>query len=57
MPEVFVDVAALAQLLQQLPLHQRLNLEAEMVQVSCLLAFPQLLPNNFWGISSLLLHV
>ncbi|KAF7664021.1 hypothetical protein LDENG_00191970 [Lucifuga dentata] len=31
---VFVDVPALAQNLQQVPLHQRLNLEAELVQVS-----------------------
>uniref|UniRef100_A0AAZ3NQL7 Apoptosis, caspase activation inhibitor n=1 Tax=Oncorhynchus tshawytscha TaxID=74940 RepID=A0AAZ3NQL7_ONCTS len=30
---VFVDLPALAQSLQELPLHQRLNLEAELVQV------------------------
>ncbi|XP_028252879.1 cell death regulator Aven [Parambassis ranga] len=34
MPAVFVDLPALAQTLQQVPLHQRLNLEAELLQVS-----------------------
>lgn len=34
MSAVFVDLPALAQTLQQVPLHQRLNLEAELVQVS-----------------------
>ncbi|KAM8726538.1 cell death regulator Aven [Acanthopagrus schlegelii] len=33
MSAVFVDLPALAQSLQQVPLHQRLNLEAELVQV------------------------
>lgn len=33
MSVVFVDLPALAQSLQQVPLHQRLNLEAELVQV------------------------
>ncbi|XP_015244343.1 PREDICTED: cell death regulator Aven [Cyprinodon variegatus] len=34
MSAVFLDLPALAQSLQQVPLHQRLNLEAELVQVS-----------------------
>ncbi|XP_029966320.1 cell death regulator Aven [Salarias fasciatus] len=34
MSAVVLDLPALAQTLQQLPLHQRLNLEAELVQVS-----------------------
>ncbi|XP_030628528.1 cell death regulator Aven [Chanos chanos] len=34
MSAVFVDLPALAQSLQELPLHQRLNLEAELVQVT-----------------------
>lgn len=42
MSAVFVDLPALAQNLQQVPLHQRLNLEAELVQVGCLAAFPKL---------------
>lgn len=33
MSAAFVDLPALAQSLQQLPLHQRLNLEAELLQV------------------------
>ncbi|XP_037100574.1 cell death regulator Aven [Syngnathus acus] len=34
MSTLFVDLPALAQVLEQVPLHQRLNLEAELVQVS-----------------------
>ncbi|XP_061561147.1 cell death regulator Aven [Phycodurus eques] len=34
MSTMFVDLPALAQRLEQVPLHQRLNLEAELVQVS-----------------------
>lgn len=37
---VFVDLPALAQSLQQVPLHQRLNLEAELVQVSTPVEMP-----------------
>ncbi|XP_047430402.1 cell death regulator Aven [Mugil cephalus] len=37
---VFVDLPALAQTLQQVPLHQRLNLEAELVQVSTPVELP-----------------
>lgn len=33
MSPVFVDLPALAQTLQQVPLHQRLHLEAELLQV------------------------
>ncbi|XP_070704903.1 cell death regulator Aven [Pempheris klunzingeri] len=40
MPAVFVDLAALAQSLQQVPLHQRLNLEAELLQVSTPVELP-----------------
>lgn len=42
MSAVFVDLPALAQSLQQVPLHQRLDLEAELVQVGRLTAFPKL---------------
>ncbi|XP_029532139.1 cell death regulator Aven isoform X2 [Oncorhynchus nerka] len=37
---VFVDLPALAQSLQELPLHQRLNLEAELVQVTSPVELP-----------------
>ncbi|XP_074471891.1 cell death regulator Aven [Sebastes fasciatus] len=37
---VFVDLPALAQSLQQVPLHQRLNLEAELLQVSTPVELP-----------------
>lgn len=37
---VFVDLPALAQCLQELPLHQRLNLEAELVQISTPVELP-----------------
>ncbi|KAK2855952.1 hypothetical protein Q5P01_004687 [Channa striata] len=40
MSGVFVDLQALAQSLQQVPLHQRLNLEAELVQVSTPVELP-----------------
>ncbi|KAG8011404.1 Cell death regulator Aven [Nibea albiflora] len=40
MSAVFVDLPALAQTLQQVPLHQRLNLEAELVQVSTPVELP-----------------
>ncbi|CAJ1078322.1 cell death regulator Aven isoform X1 [Xyrichtys novacula] len=40
MSAVFVDLPALAQSLQQLPLHQRLNLEAELLQVSTPVELP-----------------
>ncbi|XP_070843329.1 cell death regulator Aven [Chaetodon trifascialis] len=40
MSAVFVDLPALAQSLQQVPLHQRLNLEAELVQVSTPVELP-----------------
>ncbi|XP_054474290.1 cell death regulator Aven [Anoplopoma fimbria] len=40
---VFVDLPALAQILQQVPLHQRLNLEAELLQVSTPLELPSLI--------------
>ncbi|XP_018538063.1 cell death regulator Aven [Lates calcarifer] len=40
MSAVFVDLPALAQSLQQIPLHQRLNLEAELVQVSTPVELP-----------------
>ncbi|XP_029984602.1 cell death regulator Aven [Sphaeramia orbicularis] len=42
MSAVFVDLPALAQSLQQVPLHQRLNLEAELVQVSTPVDLPAL---------------
>ncbi|XP_056284484.1 LOW QUALITY PROTEIN: cell death regulator Aven [Pseudoliparis swirei] len=42
MSAVFVDLPALAQSLQQVPLHQRLNLEAELLQVSTPLELPAL---------------
>ncbi|KAM9355380.1 cell death regulator Aven isoform 1-T3 [Pholidichthys leucotaenia] len=42
MPEVFVDPAVLCQMLQQLPLHQRLDLEAELVQVSAPAELPSM---------------
>ncbi|XP_029902390.1 cell death regulator Aven [Myripristis murdjan] len=37
---VFVDLPALAQCLQEVPLHQRLNLEAELLQVSTPVELP-----------------
>uniref|UniRef100_G3NYU0 Apoptosis, caspase activation inhibitor n=1 Tax=Gasterosteus aculeatus aculeatus TaxID=481459 RepID=G3NYU0_GASAC len=40
MSAVFVDLPALAEILQQVPLHQRLNLEAELLQVGRLLECP-----------------
>ncbi|KAE8286712.1 Cell death regulator Aven [Larimichthys crocea] len=40
MSAAFVDLPALAQSLQQVPLHQRLNLEAELVQVSTPVELP-----------------
>ncbi|XP_008283112.1 cell death regulator Aven [Stegastes partitus] len=40
MSPVFVDLPALAQSLQQVPLHQRLNLEAELLQVSTPVELP-----------------
>ncbi|KAM6915041.1 cell death regulator Aven [Xenentodon cancila] len=40
MSAAFVDLPALAQILQQVPLHQRLNLEAELVQVSTPVELP-----------------
>ncbi|XP_034554953.1 cell death regulator Aven isoform X1 [Notolabrus celidotus] len=40
MSAAFVDLPALAQSLQQLPLHQRLNLEAELLQVSTPVELP-----------------
>ncbi|KAG7246587.1 hypothetical protein CRUP_015643, partial [Coryphaenoides rupestris] len=40
MAAVRLDLVALAQCLQALPLHQRLNLEAELVQVSTPLELP-----------------
>ncbi|XP_074541850.1 cell death regulator Aven [Halichoeres trimaculatus] len=40
MSSVFVDLPGLAQSLQQLPLHQRLNLEAELLQVSTPVELP-----------------
>ncbi|XP_067337192.1 cell death regulator Aven isoform X2 [Channa argus] len=40
MSPVFVDLQALAQTLQEVPLHQRLNLEAELVQVSTPVELP-----------------
>ncbi|XP_063757745.1 cell death regulator Aven isoform X2 [Eleginops maclovinus] len=40
MSAVFVDLPALAQTLQQVPLHQRLNLEAELLQVSTPVELP-----------------
>ncbi|TDH00612.1 hypothetical protein EPR50_G00190230 [Perca flavescens] len=40
MSAVFVDLPALAQILQQVPLHQRLNLEAELHQVSTPVELP-----------------
>ncbi|XP_026175340.1 cell death regulator Aven [Mastacembelus armatus] len=40
MSAVFVDLPALAQTLQQVPLHQRLNVEAELVQVSTPVELP-----------------
>lgn len=40
MSAVFVDLPALAQSLQEVPLHQRLNLEAELVQVSTPVELP-----------------
>ncbi|KAM3603167.1 uncharacterized protein V6R79_017663 [Siganus canaliculatus] len=40
MSAVFVDLPALANSLQQVPLHQRLNLEAELVQVSTPVELP-----------------
>lgn len=43
----FVDLSALAQSLQQVPLHQRLNLEAQLVQISAPVELPpQLLSNQ-----------
>ncbi|XP_051265964.1 cell death regulator Aven [Dicentrarchus labrax] len=42
MSAVFVDLPALAQSLQQVPLHQRLNLEAELVQVSTPVELPSM---------------
>ncbi|XP_040919970.1 cell death regulator Aven [Toxotes jaculatrix] len=41
---VFVDLPALAQSLQQVPLHQRLNLEAELVQVLTPVELPTMNP-------------
>ncbi|XP_068564518.1 cell death regulator Aven [Cebidichthys violaceus] len=41
MSAVFVDLPALAQILQQVPLHQRLNLEAELLQVLTPLELPR----------------
>ncbi|XP_037305742.2 cell death regulator Aven [Pungitius pungitius] len=40
MSAVFVDLPALAEILQQVPLHQRLNLEAELLQISTPLELP-----------------
>ncbi|KAM9840028.1 cell death regulator Aven [Aulostomus maculatus] len=40
MSAAFVDLPALAESLQQVPLHQRLNLEAELVQVSTPVELP-----------------
>nr|XP_046230038.1 cell death regulator Aven [Scatophagus argus]XP_046230039.1 cell death regulator Aven [Scatophagus argus] len=40
MSAVFVDLPALAETLKQVPLHQRLNLEAELVQVSTPVELP-----------------
>ncbi|XP_056150404.1 cell death regulator Aven isoform X2 [Lampris incognitus] len=40
MSAVFLDLPALAQSLQEVPLHQRLNLEAELVQVSTPVELP-----------------
>ncbi|XP_035533977.1 cell death regulator Aven [Morone saxatilis] len=42
MSAVFVDLPALAQSLQQVPLHLRLNLEAELVQVSTPVELPSM---------------
>ncbi|XP_068433848.1 cell death regulator Aven [Clinocottus analis] len=42
MSAVFVDLPALAQCLQQVPLHQRLNLEAELLQISTPVELPTL---------------
>uniref|UniRef100_A0AAQ4QV25 Apoptosis, caspase activation inhibitor n=1 Tax=Gasterosteus aculeatus aculeatus TaxID=481459 RepID=A0AAQ4QV25_GASAC len=42
MSAVFVDLPALAEILQQVPLHQRLNLEAELLQISTPLELPGL---------------
>lgn len=41
---LFVDLPALAQTLQQLPLHHRLHLEAELLQVSAPVDLPALAP-------------
>lgn len=53
MSAVFVDLTALAENLQQVPLHQRLNLEAELVQVGDLTAFlvggTNVQVISFWG--------
>ncbi|XP_044025225.1 cell death regulator Aven [Siniperca chuatsi] len=42
MSAVFVDLPSLAQSLQQVPLHQRLNLEVELVQVSTPVELPSM---------------
>ncbi|KAM8832118.1 cell death regulator Aven [Spinachia spinachia] len=42
MSAVFVDLPALAETLQQVPLHQRLNLEAELLQISTPVELPSL---------------
>ncbi|XP_035472653.2 cell death regulator Aven [Scophthalmus maximus] len=44
MSAVFVDLPALAQTLQQVPLHQRLHLEAELVQVFTPVELPTMKP-------------
>ncbi|XP_071323898.1 cell death regulator Aven isoform X2 [Trachinotus anak] len=44
MSAAFVDLPALAQTLQQIPLHQRLNLEAELVQVLTPVELPTMNP-------------
>ncbi|XP_057679377.1 cell death regulator Aven [Corythoichthys intestinalis] len=43
MSTMFVDLQALAQSLEQVPLHQRLNLEAELVQVSTPVNLPAII--------------
>lgn len=40
----FVDLSALAQSLQQVPLHHRLNLEAQLIQISTPVELPPQLP-------------
>lgn len=42
----FVDLSALAQSLQQVPLHHRLNLEAQLIQLSTPVELPPPLPSN-----------